>query len=523
MAVVAGVVGVVALGGSDDDEVAGSGEVFLEPISSEGPDPFTDTVAESSSSASDLRDLASSSTSTPEATDDTTAAGESADDGADDRAGGAAEADRRHRGSEPGLYGGTRRQAGCDREQLVAFLEASPDKAEAWASVAGIAPSEIAAFVADLTPVLLTRDTTVLNHGFRDGEATPRVSVLEAGTAVLVDDRGVPRVRCFCGNPLLPPPEEADATAVANPDAAWDEYEPTDVHVVESAAEPMGTFELVDTETGERFERPARTDGDSDRDVGASETDDLDGTDGTDESDESDESDDGAPSDAGAGGSGSAPVCTAEDSRIEFEPIRGERVEETIGDLDGDDAPDQLTTYAFETDGETHFVFRVHLASGFFDEVILDQADSIAPVRPLGTAAIGSGRPVAFVVESSGASTLNVSLWGLHDNRDDPCSLGRVTIPDHTVPVVFPIGGSAGSGAGLECRDVDGDGTAELVEHDVLRAEGETYDATLRAWTWPGAGALQFVGEETDTYERPEDDDRIGAAYSFDCPGVEEP
>jgi hypothetical protein len=39
----------------------------------------------------------------------------------------------------------------------------------------------------------------VVNHGYRDGTVTTINSVLQAGTAVLVDDYGVAAVRCDCG------------------------------------------------------------------------------------------------------------------------------------------------------------------------------------------------------------------------------------------------------------------------------------------------------------------------------------
>ncbi|MGH3907098.1 MAG: DUF6777 domain-containing protein, partial [Pseudonocardiaceae bacterium] len=42
-------------------------------------------------------------------------------------------------------------------------------------------------------------DTRVTNHGYRDGKATDRQAVLQAGTAVLVDEKGRPRVKCGCG------------------------------------------------------------------------------------------------------------------------------------------------------------------------------------------------------------------------------------------------------------------------------------------------------------------------------------
>lgn len=61
-------------------------------------------------------------------------------------------------GSTPGLYGGTRNIASCDAEQLVSFLAGNPDKARAWASVIGIATTDIPAYIRGLTSVLLRAD-----------------------------------------------------------------------------------------------------------------------------------------------------------------------------------------------------------------------------------------------------------------------------------------------------------------------------------------------------------------------------
>jgi uncharacterized protein DUF6777 len=77
----------------------------------------------------------------------------------------------------------------------------SPDKAAAWAGVEGITPADIPRYVVELTPVTLRSDPAVTNHGFANGTPTTLRSVLQVGTAVLVDKFGVPRVRCMCGNP----------------------------------------------------------------------------------------------------------------------------------------------------------------------------------------------------------------------------------------------------------------------------------------------------------------------------------
>ena len=82
-----------------------------------------------------------------------------------------------------------------------------------------------------LTPVVLTADTLVTNHGFNQGRATSIRWVLQAGTMAMVDDRGVPRVKCNCGNPLTP----SELVAVADVDtigATWEGYNPKELTAI---------------------------------------------------------------------------------------------------------------------------------------------------------------------------------------------------------------------------------------------------------------------------------------------------
>ena len=105
-------------------------------------------------------------------------------------------------GGTPGLYGGSRDTQVCDVQRLTDFLtdSANADKAQAWAGALGISTDEISDYIGGLTAVRLRFDTRVTNHGFRNGEANAFQSLLQAGTAVLVDDQGVPRVKCNCGS-----------------------------------------------------------------------------------------------------------------------------------------------------------------------------------------------------------------------------------------------------------------------------------------------------------------------------------
>ena len=157
-------------------------------------------------------------------------------------------------GTEPGLYGGTQNNQSCDPQKLVKFLASEPAKAAAWAGVLGITPTQISKYVAGLTPAILRADTRVSNHGFANGTATVLQSVLQAGTAVLVDNHGIPRVRCSCGNPLTEP-EPVQATYTGTPWPSFDEH-----HVVAiTNGPPTDTFTLTDPTTGSTYTQPTGT------------------------------------------------------------------------------------------------------------------------------------------------------------------------------------------------------------------------------------------------------------------------
>lgn len=210
-------------------------ELFLESAATAGHDPFTDSVS----------------------------VGEQPLPG-QQAAGSGGDANPQLRGDNPGLYGGTRDNISCDPAKLVAFLQANPDKGNAWASALTIQPTQIAAYVAVLTPVVLRADTRVTNHGFRSGVANSLQSTLQAGSAVLIDQTGVPRVRCACGNPLAEPqPIPAGASFSG---AAWNGYN-AKASVAVAPGAPVDRFTLIDIGTGLPFKRPVGTDGSADAPV----------------------------------------------------------------------------------------------------------------------------------------------------------------------------------------------------------------------------------------------------------------
>ncbi|ACU75996.1 conserved hypothetical protein [Catenulispora acidiphila DSM 44928] len=167
-------------------------------------------------------------------------------------------------GAAAGLYGGTENVSSCDVNQLSDFLTAHPDKGKAWAGVEGIAQADIPAYLHSLTPVVLRTDTRVTNHGFSNGQATTFQSVLQAGTAVLVDSHGVPRARCACGNPLLPPAAQSSEKFTGT---AWSGFRPQNVVVVQPAPVQITVIVLFDPTTGQYFGRPTGGTGHGDHKV----------------------------------------------------------------------------------------------------------------------------------------------------------------------------------------------------------------------------------------------------------------
>ncbi|WCO67494.1 hypothetical protein PO878_02015 [Iamia majanohamensis] len=227
----AAVVGALVLVAGDDSD--GVVEVELEAAGAETEDPFTPSVVEAGVSVADL--LAS-----PGVADQAQA---SAGPGTGDVA--VAEV----RGNAPRLYASRSQGPVCDAAALTARITESPERAAAWAGAAGVEVDGIEAFVSSLTPLVLTRDTAVTNHRYGEDGAQAYQAVLQAGTPVLVDDRGTPRVRCTCGNPLLEPRVAGEEVDLAG--ERWEGFDPARLSGIRPSAEPVATIETVDVATGE--------------------------------------------------------------------------------------------------------------------------------------------------------------------------------------------------------------------------------------------------------------------------------
>jgi hypothetical protein len=214
---------------------ASGGEVFLEATDTTGQDPFSGTVVVGNP---------------PETPSQTPTAATSGDVPTIP-------------GDTPALYGGSHNEHVCDRQKLVTFLQQNPDKAAAWAGVLNINVADIPTYIATLTPMQLRADTRVTNHGYIDGHATTLQSVLQAGTAVLVDTHGRPRVKCGCGNPLLDP--VATPITPSYTGTPWPSFNPRNLSAISPAKTPVDQFVIHDLRTGETFNRPHGTDGDQDQ------------------------------------------------------------------------------------------------------------------------------------------------------------------------------------------------------------------------------------------------------------------
>lgn len=172
-------------------------------------------------------------------------------------------------GNTPGLYGGTQKPKVCDVDRLKDFLTdpRNRQKAREWARVVGIRPDRIEGYIDDLTPVLLRHDTLVKNHDYKKGKAVAFDALLEAGIAVLVNDQGLPAVKCSCGNPLQSFDKDPEKISVKFEDGnkKWDGYEKSDVVTVKPAPEPLEQIALIDVDNPDQgINRPVGSMGEND-------------------------------------------------------------------------------------------------------------------------------------------------------------------------------------------------------------------------------------------------------------------
>jgi hypothetical protein len=229
---------VVAGSNKSTGSTAPRGQIFLTAADSTGPNAFTPSVAKAFAVGAATTTTAPPSPSAPGAVSAVP-------------------------GNTVGLYGGTLNLTTCNAQQMVRYLLANPGLGQAWAQAEGIPYSGLPSYIESLTPVLLRADTQVTNHSYANGVAIPEQSVLQAGTAVLIDNYGIPRARCYCGNPLTPAVAVPVAPTYVGPQ--WPTFSPTTIVVVEPSPAPLTTVIVIDTNTGQPFVRPVGTNGSADQ------------------------------------------------------------------------------------------------------------------------------------------------------------------------------------------------------------------------------------------------------------------
>lgn len=218
----------------------GGGEIFLQNASAAGPDPFTPSTAGEPGTAV-----------TPSVTPNESSA-----------PGGTLKVS----GAHPGLYTGRQNEAACDVEKQITYLTLDPDRGKAFADTLRVRQQDLASHLRSLTPVQLNWDTRVTSHGFKDGKVTDYQAILQAGTPVMVDDHGVPVVRCTCGNPLSAP-DAVNGTPTYS-GRQWETFRAAGLVAVVPSDKPMKTLTLYDHDSKRWFERPSGTvDGKRDHEV----------------------------------------------------------------------------------------------------------------------------------------------------------------------------------------------------------------------------------------------------------------
>ncbi|MFD6529830.1 DUF6777 domain-containing protein [Streptomyces sp. NPDC060184] len=206
-------------------------EVLLQQAAARGPAPFTRSTAGAVPGAEDAPPLP--------------AGGAPA----------AAPAAHTVTGDAAGLYGGVRNTPSCDVGAQADLLTEDSARARAFARVAGIEAVQIPGYLRALTPVVLRADVRVTDHGFASGAPTSFQTVLQAGTAVMVDSRGLPRVRCASGNPLAPAVPLTGR--IADRGERWAGYAPERVLDIAPSAGVLESLVIADLVEGTWIERPS--------------------------------------------------------------------------------------------------------------------------------------------------------------------------------------------------------------------------------------------------------------------------
>ncbi|MET7936990.1 DUF6777 domain-containing protein [Streptomyces sp. NPDC005322] len=157
-------------------------------------------------------------------------------------------------GNTPGLYAGAPNRHPCDRQALIHALQSDNKRGAAWSRVQHLpSPDAIPDYVHRLSGVVLRSDTYAKTYGYRGG-VKPVPAVLQAGTAVFVNQRGAPVVKCDSGNPIRTsaPPRNAKTTFTG---PEWNGFSRTTVTTIQPARKAVKGIVVVGVAKTQLFKR----------------------------------------------------------------------------------------------------------------------------------------------------------------------------------------------------------------------------------------------------------------------------
>lgn len=185
-------------------------------------------------------------------------------------------------------------------------------------------------------------------------------------------------------------------------------------------------------------------------------------------------------------------------------PDGAANIAEAAGDVDGDGADDDLLSYRLGTDD---WRLRVELAAGGAADVVIPSFGDGA-IAVLGGADVdGDGDDEVWAQTGSGASAAIIGLARFTD-----CKLERVTFAGGD-PAEFPVGGSVGNAAGLDCEG-HGDPTADLTGYTATNTGEGTYEVTATEYALEGTVLTQGASAVTTATLG---DEAFARATSFSC------
>lgn len=98
-------------------------------------------------------------------------------------------------GTAPLLYSGTNDTLTCDGGKLAEYVAGDPSRRAAFSESVGV-QGDVEKYLLGLTSLVLVHDTWVTVHSYTGSGTASESAVLQAGTPVLVDQYGEPKVRC---------------------------------------------------------------------------------------------------------------------------------------------------------------------------------------------------------------------------------------------------------------------------------------------------------------------------------------